>query len=100
MKRDDINVEAVKYQIIVQGDDGDELWEADSDYETNRGKARLAAKTMLRFGRRMVTQPPEAARDVELIAYIYEGKMVNVGDETDEDWVFESDPAIQAEIVH
>lgn len=96
----DLNPAAIHFQVIIQGDDGDQLWEADSEYATRRGHARRIAKELLKFGSRMVTQPPSAARAVTLTAYIYEGVMVNVGDADDEDWVFEADPAIDTEIVH
>ena len=99
MNKSDLNPNAVKFLVVIQGDDGDQLWEADSDYATSRGHARRIARELLRFGRRMVTQPPEAPREVTLTAYIYEGKMVDFGNEGDPDWTFDADTTIETEVI-
>lgn len=100
MRDDDLNYEAIRFQVLLYGEADGEQWQADHEYETQRAKAQDAARTLLKFGRRMTTYPPSAGvSEVELTAYIYEGRFANVGTDSDPDWTFEADPTIEAEVI-
>jgi hypothetical protein len=83
------------FNTIIQGDDGDQLWEVDSEITHRREQAREVAGTLLRFAKKNVDGADSDA--ATLTAYIYEGSMVDHGDEDDPDLVFEPNPSIEAE---
>lgn len=84
------------WQTIIQVDNGDELWVDNSKEFESRTEAKAWAQTEMaaRCG------PSSEPTDVTYTAFIYEGKMVDMGDETDSDWVFEADPTIEGEVIH
>lgn len=79
------------YQAAVQGDDGDELWLIDAREAETREDAR-------RIGRELLAA--NATDGVRLTVFVYEGVMVNAGDETDPDWIFEADTNVDSEVIH
>lgn len=97
---DDLNHAAIRFQVLIYGESDGEMWQADHDYATQRAKAQEIARNLLTFGRRMTTYPPsDGKREVELTAYIYEDRFMNMGDEHSPDWTFEPDPTIDTEVV-
>lgn len=96
----DLNYAAIRFQVIIAGEAGGEMWQADQDYATRRPEAQALARELLAFGRRMTTYPPSAGEiEVELTAYIYEGRFVNVGTDADPDWTFEPTPYVTTEVI-
>lgn len=79
------------FQAVIEADDGDELWVDDAVETDSRAKARVAARRMLRG------QPADG---ITYRAFVYEGTMVNHGDEEWPDLVFEADYRIEAEAIH